>query len=57
MTLLAKRFAGSDASKRKQMEIELQIPPQNGRDLPLTELDRLEYFRTNFRTVHFFILV
>lgn len=54
MTLLAKRFAGSDASRKIQMQIESEIPPQNGGDLPLTQLDRLDYFKTNFRSVHFF---
>ena len=54
MTLLAKRFAGSDASKRKQMQIESEIPPQDGSDLPLTQLDRLKYFGETFRNVHFY---
>ena len=49
MTLLARMFGESDASRILQLEIEAQIPPTNGHSLPLTQLERLAYFRNNFR--------
>ena len=50
MTLLARMFGESEASRIAQLEIEADIPPTNGEILPLTQLERLSYFRNNFRT-------
>ena len=49
MTLLARMFGESEASRIAQLEIEADIPPTNGEPLPLTQLERLSYFRNNFR--------
>ena len=49
MTLLARMFGESEASRIVQLEIEADIPPTNGEILPLTQLERLAYFRNNFR--------
>ena len=49
MTLLARMFGESEASRIVQLEIEADIPPTNGEVLPLTQLERLAYFRNNFR--------
>ena len=49
MTLLARMFGESEASRIAQLEIEADIPPTNGEILPLTQLERLSYFRNNFR--------
>ena len=49
MTLLARMFGESEASRIAQLEIEADIPPTNGEPLPLTQLQRLSYFRNNFR--------
>ena len=42
-------FGESEASRIVQLEIEADIPPTNGEILPLTQLERLAYFRNNFR--------
>ena len=49
MTLMARMFGESDASRIVQLQIEADIPPTNGEILPLTQLERLEYFRKKFR--------
>ena len=49
MTLLARMFGESDASRILQLKIEAEIPPTNGQHLPLTQLERLAYFRNHFR--------
>ena len=49
MTLMARMFGESDASRIVQLQIEADIPPTNGEILPLTQLERLEYFREKFR--------
>ena len=51
MTLLAQQFGESDASRIVQLQIEAEIPPSNGEALPLTQLERLAYFREKFRNV------